>query len=170
LTECPYEKKFVGEVLSLLEQKYNKDFDQIETVCTYFSPYRDKAAHTAVYSLDDLLKIRNEIINNLNSLIDLFYDKYKVSLDSLIKDSHSPNKYKRLDAIMALGRSGSERAIKPLFEALSDNKGVIRGFAVESIGQLGNKSTAVELHKYYSKERDSNVCNRMLRVYQKLRA
>jgi len=155
-------------VLSLLELKYNKDFDNIEKVCTYFSRYRDQAAHTAVYSLDDLMPIRNEIIKNLNLLIDLFFDKYKLSLDTLNKNSLSPDMYKRLDAIMALGRSGSEGAINPLLKALSDNKAIIRGFAVESLGQLGYKSASEKLYKYWNKEKDPEVRRRMQRVYQQL--
>lgn len=168
LKEYSYGNKFFGEVLKLLEQKYNKDFENIESVCTYFSRYRDQAAHTAVYSLDDLIPIRNEIIKNLNLLIDLFYDKYKLSLETLIKNSHSPDMYKRLDAIMALGRSGSEGAINPLLEALSDNKAIIRGFAVESLGQLGNNSASEKLFKYWNKEKDPEVRRRMQRVYQQL--
>jgi len=99
----------------------------------------------------------------------IFYTKHQKNIDILIKNSSSSEPYTRINAIMALGSSGSERAIPPLIKSLTDNKAIIRGLAVESLGQIGSKNATVELHKYYQRERDPDVCKRMLRVYQKIK-
>jgi len=149
------------DALAFIDREFDADYDQIETVCEYFSGHRGKATHTGTYTLEDLLKERKTILMHLNTVIGLLYTKHRKDHSSLLTDARCGDRYERLDAILALGRTGGHDVVEQLADALSDPDFLVRGFAAVSLGKLGSRRACKYLMERHGIETNWEVKNRI---------
>ena len=156
------------DVLAFIDQEFGADYDPIEMACKYFSGHRGKATHSGTYKLEDLLIERKPILTHLNTVIRLLYTKHRKDNASLLTDARCGDRYERLEAILALSRTGGRDAIEPLADALSDPDFLVRGFAAVSLGELGDRRACRHLMKRYSIERNWDVKDRIRHACEQL--
>ena len=156
------------DVLAFIDQEFGADYDPIEMACKYFSGHRGKATHSGTYTLEDLLIERKPILTHLNTVIRILYTKHRKDNASLLTDARCGDRYERLEAILALSRTGGRDAIEPLADALSDPDFLVRGFAAVSLGELGDRRACRHLMKRYSIERNWDVKDRIRHACEQL--
>jgi len=80
----------------------------------------------------------------------------------LLKDK---NELVRIEAASALGNVSSKSALRSLWVATKDKVALVRGYAFEAIGKLGNDQDALMIMKSLSRERSAFV---LLNQYEAL--
>lgn len=81
---------------------------------------------------------------------------------------NSPDSRIRVQAALALGRSKSAKAVRPLCDGLSDGEPTVRCAAAAGLGRLGQAEGLPCLRKRMDQERNGEVRSSIERVVERL--
>lgn len=128
----------------LFESEMAAQYPAIRRACTVIAPYRNKADHRVITSMEEMFAVRREIVNSLNQVLFAIYGE-PVQIDYNRRALRHGTTEQRQMAVTTLAKAGDIESVPRLVDLLDDT--VVGPTAARALGMLGDGRAAPALER-----------------------